>query len=132
MEKTELLKLMNKKQLLKIIEAQHEEIENIKNSRNILDVTLEEKNNLIANLQLDLSTLKFSVRRKETLMKSRLDDLEFIADQFNRSLGCTKEGEIINLQSQSNIKMRLEDRFEKTGDNKNIFLIGRSRIKSMQ
>lgn len=118
MKKLELLKIMNTEQLLTIVEKQELEIKSLETSQ---QNTIE----LVSSLNEEIRSLESQLKKSETMKRhfkrmsnKRLDALESIASQFNRSKGCTKADEIINLKAQGNIFDRVNDVFE-TDSNQN-------------
>ena len=111
MKKLELLKIMNQEQLISIIEKQSEQVKEMELEVRFLNSRVKVLNNLSADWEKGFKFWKEKANK-------RLSTLESIASQFNRSKGCTKPDEIINLKAQGNIFDRVNDVF-KTDSNKN-------------
>lgn len=118
MKTQDLLKMMNKEQLLDIVNTQSIELDRVK-------FIAEEDDKVVTNLKAEISLLKTDFEKQERMsrhhkrMRVKLQNcIDSIASQFNRSLGCVSKDEIINLKSQSNIKDRLNDILDINKENK--------------
>ena len=105
MKKIELLKMMNQEQLIQVIEKQTEKVKKMEVEVEFLTKRVKDLNKFSADWEKGFNFWKEKAGK-------RLLTLESIAEQFNRSNGCTKEDEIINLKAQSNILDRVHDVFE--------------------
>jgi hypothetical protein len=112
MEKTELLKMMNIEQLIRIVNIQNAEIKDFKNERIIKEVEVETLQQELGRLKVEFEKVDRSKRFNKKWANERLSSLESIARSFNKNKGCTKSDEIFNLATQNNIFSTLQDNFE--------------------
>ena len=120
MEKTELLKLMNKEQLVKVVNSMIDENKILKNQRRASESQSLTRLSRVKNLEHILENKNKEFHECAEISMDRLSTLESIATEVNRSTVFFKDvkvkDELLTFKNCSNIIDRLQDRFNMNED----------------
>jgi len=119
MKKTELLKLMNKEQLVEVVNSLIDKNKILKNQLKESEATSQTRLSKIKNLELTINDERKELEECAKISFDNLSTLEMVARQINRSTIFFKDmekNELLTFKNRSNIIDRMEDRFKKNED----------------
>ena len=119
MKKTELLKLMDKEQLVKVVNSLIDKNKILKNQLKESEATSQTRLSKIKNLQLTINDERKELQVLHKMSSNNRGSLESIAREVNKSTIIFKDqekNELITFQNCSNIIDRLQDRFDMNED----------------
>ena len=115
MKKTELLKFMDKEQLIKVVNSMIDENKNLENQLKESEATSQTRLSRIKSLELTINDEKKELRQVHKRSWENKISLESIAREVNKSTTFFKDqekNELLTFKNCSNIIDRLQDRFD--------------------
>jgi len=119
MKKTELLKFLDKEQLIKVVNSMIDENKNLENQLKESEATSQTRLSRIKSLELTINDEKKELRQVHKRSWENKISLESIAREVNKSTTFFKDqekNELLTFKNCSNIIDRLHDRFDITED----------------